>query len=278
VNIPAHLSLEQIKLAPSEEWLDEHNAWRFVRLRTGAAYWMDRTSPRGITPGELLVLPPGAKALIRASQLGEAILDMFGFAADLLLGLFTLEDRQALQLRGLKVSSVAQFLPTTHPASRRFAGLLETRASAEPLLERIELLHLALAFLCDGLERRQITPPARQSVRERFQEIVSRMPDLEIIQYTPEQLANLCGCSARHFNRLFQKHFGQSTRARQMELRLRKACELLADPEMKIAQVARESGYRNVGLFNALFKRQFGATPSEWRQRVSAGTDGSFRT
>ena len=89
-----------------------------------------------------------------------------------------------------------------------------------------------------------------------------------MINHTPAQLASLCGCSGRHFNRLFRSCFGISVRARQTELRLLKARQLLTETEKKVLEIAVDSGYRNLSLFNLLFKRQFGMTPSETRRKA----------
>ncbi len=48
---------------------------------------------------------------------------------------------------------------------------------------------------------------------------------------------------------------------------LQRARQLLADANAKVINVAYESGYRHLGLFNAMFKKRFGVTPSEWRQQ-----------
>ena len=42
---------------------------------------------------------------------------------------------------------------------------------------------------------------------------------------------------------------------------------MLADSDAKIINVAHESGYRHLGLFNAMFKKRFGLTPSKWRKQ-----------
>ena len=60
-------------------------------------------------------------------------------------------------------------------------------------------------------------------------------------------------------------------RARQIELRLQRARQLLTDSDAKIINVAYDSGYRHLGLFNAMFKKRFGVTPSEWRRSRSGG-------
>ena len=48
---------------------------------------------------------------------------------------------------------------------------------------------------------------------------------------------------------------------------MQRAQQLLVESEDKIINVALESGYRHLGLFNAMFKKRFGVTPSQWRQQ-----------
>src|SRR5260370_23851669 len=90
---PGHLRIRELRLGPSQEWCDETSVWRFVRLREGTAYWLDPAKPRAITKGELLVLAPGVKGVIRASQLNQVVLDGFLFDPTLLCGFFTISER-----------------------------------------------------------------------------------------------------------------------------------------------------------------------------------------
>ena len=46
-----------------------------------------------------------------------------------------------------------------------------------------------------------------------------------------------------------------------------KAVSLLRDPNTKVISVAEECGYNHLSLFNIMFKKRFGVTPSEWRKR-----------
>jgi AraC-like DNA-binding protein len=138
------------------------------------------------------------------------------------------------------------------------------------------VLGLAATYFGQGPATGQVPQRASPSVQDRFEQIVSHMPELELIHHSPEELARLCGCSPRHFGRLFRQQFGQSPRARQTELRLLKARQLLANGEKTIALVALESGYRSSSLFNSLFKRRFGMSPSAWRQQAIRATDSLF--
>ena len=79
--------------------------------------------------------------------------------------------------------------------------------------------------------------------------------------------------SRRHLNRLFHHHYGISVSALRMELRLSKAVTLLRDPDAKVINVAEQSGFNHLGLFNTCFKRRFGTSPGRWRKmRVEIGT------
>ena len=268
MRIPGHLRIEEIRLPAGKEWSDDTDAWRFLRVSTGAAYWLEPSRPRSFSEGELLVLAPSVKAVVRASQLSEVVLHGFDFAPAMLCGFFTLAERHYFEGGGARAVARVQFLPSTHPLAQRFAELMARRSNGRDLAQRAEVLGFATAFFNDDLSRSP-SPKARGvSAQRRFEEIICQMPDSELIQHTPEHLAGLCGCSPRHFNRLFHQRFGESPRSRQTELRLLKARELLGTTEEKIIQVALDSGYRSLSLFNSLFKRRFGLTPSGWRRKA----------
>jgi hemolysin activation/secretion protein len=102
------------------------------------------------------------------------------------------------------------------------------------------------------------------------------MSEAELATRSLTQLAEELHCSERHFSRLFREEFHISLRSRQTELRLQRARQLLAESDAKIISVAYESGYRHLGLFNAMFKRRFGVTPSQWRQQNLATQPKNF--
>ncbi|HEY6169550.1 MAG TPA: helix-turn-helix domain-containing protein, partial [Verrucomicrobiae bacterium] len=89
----------------------------------------------------------------------------------------------------------------------------------------------------------------------------------ELLAAPVADLARACGCSVRHFNRLFRQRFGSSFHTHQRELRLQRARQLLRESDSKITEVALDSGFRHTGLFNTFFKRRFGVTPSAWRDQ-----------
>jgi AraC-like DNA-binding protein len=82
-----------------------------------------------------------------------------------------------------------------------------------------------------------------------------------------ELIAARHGISPRYVRKLFE-HDGSSFSSFVLAARLAKAQRMLADrryAHLNIAQVAQECGFGDVSHFNRVFRRRFGATPSDVR-------------
>ena len=275
MKVPGHLQLEEIRLPAGQEWQAEGGQWSFLRLSIGEVYWLAPARPRAFSTGGVLILAPTVQGIVRASQISEVVLHVFGFVPEMLYGFFTLIERRLLDKGLAEVSTEAQLLPSTHPLALRFAARISSNPSTD-LVERAGLLSLAAEYFATRMGERPNPAGPEVLAQQRFHRLVAQMPDLEMINHTPEELAELCGCGVRHFNRLFHHCFGQSPRARLTELRLIRAAQLLACSDEKIAQVAQFSNYRSLSLFNALFKRRFGMSPSEWRHHAAGQPQSAF--
>lgn len=78
------------------------------------------------------------------------------------------------------------------------------------------------------------------------------------------ELAEQCRISEVYFRRLFGKRYGQSPKQFLTELRINRACQLLAGSGLKIAAVAEQCGYAGPYHFCRAFKAQTGQTPTEY--------------
>ena len=71
-----------------------------------------------------------------------------------------------------------------------------------------------------------------------------------------------------HLSKLLNRETGQSFFDLLGSLRIGKAKELLADPSMRIHEVAEATGFSDVGHFSRSFKRVAGCTPGEYRNQT----------
>jgi AraC-like DNA-binding protein len=271
-----HLHLDEITLAPSGEWAGRFPGWCFVRVQEGQGYWLEPGCTAAANAGDLLVLSPLRTGVFRASQVGGVCLQYFRFCPELLSGFLTLVERNQLETLAASPRPASCHLPAAHPAARHFAQVSEEAGGRHGLWVRCRILEVtALVFQKEigvPLARTRGFLPASKRIRV----FLNQLTEAEIMDLSPMELATRCGCSVRHFNRLFAANFGLSLRAKQTELRLLKARQLLAETGTAVNAVAAVCGYRHSGLFNAMFRRCFGMTPTEWRKQVvsrSAPTD-----
>jgi YesN/AraC family two-component response regulator len=81
------------------------------------------------------------------------------------------------------------------------------------------------------------------------------------------EVAELCNMSAFHFSRSFKRICGLTFSDYLLELRIRKAIELLGRPSATVTGTCYEVGFRDPSYFGRIFKRYAGITPSEYRDR-----------
>ena len=83
---------------------------------------------------------------------------------------------------------------------------------------------------------------------------------------TIRNLADKLGIGKRHLRRLFQQHLGTSPKALLQERRLNLARQMLIEEEAPISRLAFLAGYSSVRRFNDAFKKEFGVTPTKFRE------------
>jgi len=263
-----HLLLQEISLRPSGEWTPG-GGWTVVRAAEGAGYCLLTGTAREFNAGDMAVVGPGVPVVFRASQLGVCKLEFFQVLPQCLNGLLTVTEWRQLEDTSGAPATRFQYFQATEATAQKFTRLV-TQPLRDGLASRSALLQLWATSVTSLLPATAM-PSAATNLRDRFRQFVGRMSEAELSVRPLPQLAGELHCSERHFSRLFREEFHVSLRARQTELRLQRARQLLAESDAKIITVALESGYRHLGLFNAMFKRRFGVTPSQWRlQNVPA--------
>lgn len=79
-------------------------------------------------------------------------------------------------------------------------------------------------------------------------------------------LAAQCGISEVYFRQLFKEQFGTTPHQYILELRLRKAKQLLSDSSLSVGQIAETCGFTNPYHFSRAFRQTTQLTPSEYRK------------
>jgi AraC-like DNA-binding protein len=260
----SHLILQELSLSPSGEWTPG-GGWTVARAAEGAGYCLQTGAAWELNAGDMVVVGPHASVVLRASQLGVLKLECFHVLPQCLNGLLTLREWRHLEDPTSGLLAQLQYFPASDPAAQKFTRLA-AQSQRDGLAVRSALLQLWAASVTSLLPVTGATA-GTTNLRDRFRQFVGKLSEAELALRPVTQLAEELHCSERHFSRLFREEFKISLRARQTELRLQRARQLLADSDAKIINIAFESGYRHLGLFNAMFKRRFGVTPSQWRQQ-----------
>jgi len=265
MTVERHLVLQELTLRPSGEWTPQHRGWIVARVAEGGGYWMQSGSVRELNVGDGFVAGFNTSVLLRTSQLGPLKLQFFTVRPQYLNGVLTMAEAHQLEAAPDSPLPQVSVFNAADPVAQKFARLAELSHS-DGLPARCALLQLWVSAVT-GLMASSISESGNNKLHERFRQLVGKMTEVELAEASLSDVAQKLHCSERHFSRLFRKECGVSFHARQIELRLQRARQLLASSDAKIINVAYESGYRHLGLFNAMFKKRFGVTPGEWRQQ-----------
>lgn len=88
-----------------------------------------------------------------------------------------------------------------------------------------------------------------------------------------EQLAQYLGLSRRQLERLFRKHVGLPPSHYYLELRLKRARNLLLQSDMSILALALATGFVSASHFSKCYRTLFAKTPREERRQANLLTD-----
>lgn len=73
-----------------------------------------------------------------------------------------------------------------------------------------------------------------------------------------------------HFLRMFRQSTGTTPHRYVIDVRMRRAAEMLQRTDRPVSHVAAACGYQSPGHFAAAFRRHFGTTPASFRAHLSS--------
>lgn len=138
-------------------------------------------------------------------------------------------------------------------------------------------VQIAAAKTLEILARLVGAESARRAV-PRLQEVVSRARlrleedpgGLPVVDALIEEF----DVSRTHFFRVFKEQTGQSPYKYHLQLKIRRAGEMLRDSNLTVKQISIALGFRNPYHFSKLFRTKTGRSPSEYRQCWRTGSTG----
>lgn len=168
--------------------------------------------------------------------------------------LLTAKNSPEQQLEGMQARADMYL---TKPFSPAF--LLESIRSllANRLLLRSAQLGQGIADTEAGLSKLD-----RKFLNELRALIVSRLDDPTL---TVESIGREMGLSRVQLFRKTKALLGGGTNDLILNLRLEKACTLLRNPDLSVAEIADQTGFTSQSYFSTVFKTRFGASPKDWR-------------
>ena len=89
------------------------------------------------------------------------------------------------------------------------------------------------------------------------------------------KMAARANLSREHLRRLCQRDFGCSPGHRLTTLRLRRSCDFLLLTDAKLSLIAESVGFSDQFSYSQAFKREFGISPSVYRQRSKSAVQTS---
>ncbi len=260
-----HLAIRRFSILSGKEWSPKPSDWLLIRVEEGTGYWLQGQSSIDLETGTALVIAGDGQGYIRASQLNCMSLRSFSVTPARLTGLMTLSEQIFLKQAASQNELAFQVFPPPSAIAGKMKDLL-ANSNPNNLSARLSFLQLFADIF--GEKLKQTAPvPENGDARERLRAFLMSAPADLLAEMSFKELAQIARCTPRHLSRIFFELIGMSFSDKRAEIRLAKARELLATSKSKVVEVAFESGYKSLSLFNQMFTRRFGISPGKWRQK-----------
>lgn len=259
----SHLVMATATILPRQEWIPHFSGWCVIRVNAGSGFWVQPRLNRELPNGSVLVVAQAQSGNVRASQLGEMSLAFYQVSPERLVGLASISEMKSLAAAALNPESNVRIFPPDAAISIHLKNF--SNADEAGIGSRLKLLSFFVGSLENELEQKTTGESIQATTR--LKHFLARTSPLELMDMSLSDLARATGCTPRHLSRIFGEVAGKSFRAEQAEIRLRRALDLLTTTNLKVVDVALESGYSSLSLFNLMFKRRYGASPGKWREK-----------
>lgn len=94
-----------------------------------------------------------------------------------------------------------------------------------------------------------------------------KMRETENLRQGLARFISLSGKTQEHLTRSLRRTTGATPTEFINRLRLKNVCDLLATTTQSVTAIAFEAGFNNLAHFNAVFRKELGMPPRDWRKR-----------
>lgn len=221
-------------------------------------------------PGDILIIPPGILHELTAPETGQRLIILF-------------DSSGIAKLKGYATVAAVLTIPilinrdeTTEFYRKEYSLLLqiyEESCSNNPLQELIIYSHIINFFIELGRNHIEqgifsccIRPNKRQEYLENFEKVFDYIDHHYAENLTLDIVAESAAFSKYHFARLFKEYANMTFYEYLSYKRIRVAEELLANPDLKITEIAMQSGFNSIATFNRIFRKVKNCTPTSYRR------------
>ena len=158
--------------------------------------------------------------------------------------------------------------PTRKQVAAMLSEMLDLRGPRRIAVFLAVLDALAQSRSCKMIASRGFTTSSTSYDQERIGRICQFIDENYGRPLRIGEAAKLAHMSDGAFSRFFREHLGKTFPAFVNDLRIGRACRLLAETEMNVTEIALSCGYRNLSNFNRQFLQLKKGSPSEFRRRM----------
>ena len=104
--------------------------------------------------------------------------------------------------------------------------------------------------------------------RKRMRKLLAYISQNYMYAVTLEELAEVIGLSEAECSRFFSSQMKRTPFAYLNEYRIERSCELLANTDVPISDIALQTGFNSFSYYSKRFREMLHCTPSEYRRKI----------
>lgn len=234
------------------------NSYDFLFITEGGGIYKSHNTTQEIKVGSIGLIKSGEKVEFTPT-LGKKT-SYFHISVVCLQYTLFLEKIDLFQ--NSSIANIGQNVVIENIFSNMIQIIKENKSGAQAVLNTSLLLALSIAnyklLNCHEKEEPNI---------EKINTAVEILRHDTTTKISPEEVAERIGISYSLFRRIFKETMGTSPAQYQMDIRLKKAQELLTTTNYSIAKIGMTLGFSDTAQFSTFFRKRQNMTPREYRNK-----------